>query len=230
VHVLSSLGALGVHYGLRLRRASGDLRHLDTNVAVRTALALGGAFAQKYSCDNSLYPHHLQKITPDPVRTKWARRTLMDALRPSVARGGRRSGRGGRGRPSVPLSPPTQRSPHVCFLHHPLLRPNHPRPSRIPLASAFSQGPLPFWRLQELASDNGVRLHTLHRAKMRLGVLSIRDGRCAKWWWKLPNDPTPIPPPKSSSDCDPSSPKLSEEQQLHDALAILGSAGFLGPS
>jgi hypothetical protein len=71
------------------------------------------------------------------------------------------------------------------------------------LASALGGGPQTASLLALLAARNSIARRTLIRAKQQLRVESVKEG-LDKWWWKLPTDTTPVPPPShKSADADP---------------------------
>jgi hypothetical protein len=61
------------------------------------------------------------------------------------------------------------------------------------LAAALAAGPVPSTTVLFQATQNAIPRSALLRAKVSLGVLAVKEGD-SRWWWKLPADPSPVPP------------------------------------
>lgn len=69
--------------------------------------------------------------------------------------------------------------------------PGPPKTSRAEEAEAFlrdvlKDGPRPQKEIRAEAEDNGIKWHTLKRAKEQLEIESLKDGKSGIWSWKLP--------------------------------------------
>ena len=61
------------------------------------------------------------------------------------------------------------------------------------LNAALANGPVKATTLTSDAKDNALSQTTLNRAKSLLNIISVIQVFSGKWFWKLPNDPRPLP-------------------------------------